>query len=265
MSRAQLNGQRKPPIAHLVCNFNAPDGDRPSLLTHDEVVTLFHEFGHALHHLLTRSRLSVARRHQRRRLGRRRAAEPVPRELRVAARDARRHRPALPNRRAAAARQDRDAEALADVPRRARDGAPARVRVVRLQAARRVPPERGSRVQAAPRRGAARGRRRPAAAVQPLRARVRPRLRRRLCGRLLQLQVGRGARGRRVRGVRGGRRVRPRHGRPLPARRARDRRQPQGARRVHRVPRPHRARCAAQAVRHCRRRAPARLRPTRRS
>jgi oligopeptidase A len=53
VSRAKLNGSSQPPIAHLVCNFNAPAGDRPSLLTHMEVVTLFHEFGHALHHLLT--------------------------------------------------------------------------------------------------------------------------------------------------------------------------------------------------------------------
>jgi oligopeptidase A len=53
VSRAKLNGQAQTPIAHLVCNFNAPGGGRPSLMTHSEVVTLFHEFGHALHHLLT--------------------------------------------------------------------------------------------------------------------------------------------------------------------------------------------------------------------
>ncbi|HZF28653.1 MAG TPA: M3 family metallopeptidase [Gammaproteobacteria bacterium] len=53
VSRAKQNGGTQTPVAYLVCNFNPPGGDTPSLLTHNEVVTLFHEFGHGLHHLLT--------------------------------------------------------------------------------------------------------------------------------------------------------------------------------------------------------------------
>ena len=49
------------PVAHLVCNFAEGVGGQPPLLTHDDVITLFHEFGHGLHHLLTQvDELSVS-------------------------------------------------------------------------------------------------------------------------------------------------------------------------------------------------------------
>ncbi|PCI42244.1 MAG: oligopeptidase A [Proteobacteria bacterium] len=47
------DGDLQLPVAYLVCNFGAPIGDKPALWTHDEVMTLFHEFGHGLHHMLT--------------------------------------------------------------------------------------------------------------------------------------------------------------------------------------------------------------------
>ena len=53
LSRWVVNGAARLPAAYLVCNFTPPVGDEPALLTHNEVQTLFHEFGHGLHHLLT--------------------------------------------------------------------------------------------------------------------------------------------------------------------------------------------------------------------
>lgn len=54
ISRQSLNGSSSLPVGYLVCNFPPRDETGLSLLTHDDVVTLFHEFGHMLHHLLTR-------------------------------------------------------------------------------------------------------------------------------------------------------------------------------------------------------------------
>ncbi len=51
--RRQQSGGVETPVAYLTCNFTPPTGDRPALFSHDEVETLFHEFGHGLHHMLT--------------------------------------------------------------------------------------------------------------------------------------------------------------------------------------------------------------------
>ena len=52
-SRVQLAEQLQLPVAFMVCNFSPAIGDQPALLTHQELTTLFHEFGHGLHHMLT--------------------------------------------------------------------------------------------------------------------------------------------------------------------------------------------------------------------
>ncbi|WP_289118318.1 oligopeptidase A [uncultured Idiomarina sp.] len=51
--RVNADGELQNPVAFLTCNFSKPVGGKPALFTHDEVLTLFHEFGHGLHHMLT--------------------------------------------------------------------------------------------------------------------------------------------------------------------------------------------------------------------
>ncbi len=54
VNRYRIDGVTQLPVAYLTCNLTPPIGDEPALFTHDEVITLFHEFGHGLHHMLTR-------------------------------------------------------------------------------------------------------------------------------------------------------------------------------------------------------------------
>jgi oligopeptidase A len=54
IGRRRKGGRVQTPVAYLNCNFSRPVAGKPALFTHDEVLTLFHEFGHGLHHLLTR-------------------------------------------------------------------------------------------------------------------------------------------------------------------------------------------------------------------
>ncbi len=54
INRYRIDQQTQLPVAYLTCNLTPPIGDQPALFTHDEVITLFHEFGHGLHHMLTK-------------------------------------------------------------------------------------------------------------------------------------------------------------------------------------------------------------------
>ncbi len=54
INRYRIDNKTQIPVAYLTCNLTPPLGDKPALFTHDEVITLFHEFGHGLHHLLTK-------------------------------------------------------------------------------------------------------------------------------------------------------------------------------------------------------------------
>ena len=100
--KRQPDGSVRLPVAYVVCNQAPPVDGKPSLMTFREVETLFHEFGHALQHMLTTVDDAGRRRHQQHRVGRGRAAQPVHGELVLPPPDPAVVRPPLPDRRAAA-------------------------------------------------------------------------------------------------------------------------------------------------------------------
>ena len=237
MNRRRKDGRLQTPVAYLNCNFSAPVGGKPALFTHDEVITLFHEFGHGLHHLLTRVEvlgaagingvewdavelpsqfmenfcwewdvLAPMTSHVD-------TGAPLPRALFDKMLAAKNFQSGM--------QTVRQLEfALFDLHLHY-DYDPRGAKSV-LQLLDEVRSARGGGVSAR---------------VQPVSAQLLARLRRRLCGGLLQLQVGRGALRGCLQPVRGERRARSRHRHALLGRDPRRGRQPPGARVVRRFPR----------------------------
>ncbi len=237
IGRKQTSGGKVLPVAYLVCNALPGAEGKPALLTHDDVVTMFHEFGHGLHHLLTR------------------IAWPSVAGINGVAWDA----VELPSQflenyawhpqvLKELSKHVETGESLPDatiaqlLKTRSYQAGIATLRQVefalfdfRLHA--EYDPAKGGRVREILARGAPRGRGGRDPAVEPLPVQLRPHLRRRLCRGVLQLQVGRGAgRGCVLRVHRGGR-VRPRDGAALRGLHPVPRGQPRRARRLRRVPR----------------------------
>jgi len=77
ITRRRLASGIQTPVAYMNCNFAGASGGKPALFTHDDVITLFHEFGHGLHHLLTEVVRPGRVRHQWRGMGCGRAAQSV--------------------------------------------------------------------------------------------------------------------------------------------------------------------------------------------
>ena len=207
---ARPEGGLQTPVAHLVCNFAAPisvDGTpRPALLTHDDVTTLFHEFGHGLQHMLTQvNDIAVSGI-----AGVEWDAVELPSQF-------------MENfcwewevlRRLTA-----HVDSGEEMPRGLFD---------RMLAAKNFQ----SGLQMVRQAEFARSRRRAGAGLQPLPAHLLARLRGRLFGGLLQLQVGGGAQRRRLERVRGERDLRRRHRSPLPRGLPGDGRQPSCTGKLH--------------------------------
>ena len=179
--RRDAQGRLIDPVAYLVCNFTPAVNGKPALLTHDEVTTLFHEFGHGLHHLLTRVEHAAASGINGW-PGTPSSAQPVHGELVLGAgRPGADLRPLRDRRGAAAGPAGEDAGGE-ELPVRDDDGPPAGVLPLRLRRHPRRRPQRAAGARGHPRRSGGDA----SAGVQPLRQQLRAHLRRRLRGRLLQ-------------------------------------------------------------------------------
>ncbi len=197
-SLRKADGTLQKPVAYLTCNFNRPLGDQPALFTHNEVTTLFHEFGHGLHHMLTQIDTAGVSGINGGAVGCGRTAEPVYGKLVLGAGSAGVYLGPLPERRAAAEGHARQAAGGQELPGGAVHPAPAGVRPVRFPHALRIQPGKRRADPADAGGSEENGGGGAFAKLGPLPARLQPHLRRRLCGGLLQLPVGGSAVGRRL-------------------------------------------------------------------
>ena len=241
INRRSLHGKVQHPVAFLTCNLSAPVDGRTATFTHQEVITIFHEFGHGLHQLLTKVDIPGISGlqgvewdavelpsqfmenfcwewdvllHMTRHVD---TGEPLPRALFDRMLAARNFESGM-----ATVRQIEMGlfDMRAHVEYESREGAAAQAPQAILADVRRE-------VAVV-----------PARAVRPLPRVLLARFRRWIRGGLLQLQVGRGAVGGRVQPVRGAGRALARRRRAVPGRGARPRRQPPRPRVVRRLPRP---------------------------
>ncbi len=237
INRRRIGARVQHPVAFLTCNLSAPVEGRPATFTHDEVITLFHEFGHGLHQLLTRVEVAGVSGIQ----GVEWDAVELPSQFME---NFCWEWDVVSHMTAHADTGDPLPRALFDRMLAAKNFQSGLATVRHLELAlfdmllhSTYDPRGGAVAGSGAGRGAARGRRRAAGVLRPLHAVVRARVRGRLRGWILQLQVGRGARGGRVRRVRGVGRALARDRRAIPRRGAVPRRQPGRAGVVRRVPR----------------------------
>jgi oligopeptidase A len=215
VNRRRAGAEVQHPVCFITCNLSASSDGGPATFTHDEVITLFHEFGHGLHQLLTRVDVAGVSGIQ----GVEWDAVELPSQLmenfcwewEVLAQMTAHVDTGEPLPRAV--RPDARGEEFSERPG---NGPLSRVRPVRHAAALGPRPSRRRAAAGRARCGAARSRGGAPGFVRPLHALVRAHLRRRLRSWILQLSMGRGALRGRVFRIRGSRRAITRRGSEIP-------------------------------------------------